>query len=77
MTTGSASSAGNGATPADGSGTSPGGRQRYVAGPLPSRLGIYFPFLPFLLFLLFLATWTTSLPVQRVNEMLTEPSTYH
>ena len=43
----------------------PYGRQRYVAGPLPSRLGdyFYFPFfLPFLLFLLFLAIRLTPPP---------------
>jgi hypothetical protein len=54
------------------------GRQRYVAGPLPSRLrnDYFFPFLPFLffflLFLLFLATPITPPPDRKVNEMLTE-----
>ena len=48
------------------------GRQRYVAGPLPSRLGSYLPFfLPFLLFLLFLATCITPFPVREVNDVLT------
>ena len=54
------------------------GRQRCVAGPLPSRLrnDYFLPFLPFffffLLFLPFLATPITPLPDRKVNETLTE-----
>jgi hypothetical protein len=57
-----------------------GGRQRYVAGPLPSRLRelLLLPLLALLALLAFLghANHPASRPGQ-VNDVLTETSTYH